>query len=116
VLVAGMIESVKAVENADSIAGVDGVDLLIVGTNDLCNSLGAPGQLDHSLVQEAYAHVFAACKSHGKHLGVGGLNTRPELAKQFIAMGARYVSAGSDTGFLMSSAQAAVRTFGGDSR
>jgi 2-keto-3-deoxy-L-rhamnonate aldolase RhmA len=116
VLVAGMIESVKAVENADSIAGVDGVDLLIVGTNDLCNSLGAPGQLDHPRVQEAYAHVYAACKSRGKYLGVGGLNTKPELAKQFIAMGARYVSAGSDTGFLMSSAQAAVRTFGGDSR
>lgn len=110
-LVTGMIESVTAVANADDIAAVDGLDMLLIGTNDLCNSLGVPGQLDHPQVREAYAHVAAACRRHGKRLGVGGLNSRPELAKEMIALGASYVSAGSDTGFLMSAATATAKTF-----
>jgi 2-keto-3-deoxy-L-rhamnonate aldolase RhmA len=110
-LVTGMIESVTAVENVEEIASVDGIDMLLVGTNDLCNSLGVPGQLDHSSVRDAYVHVAAVCRAKGKHLGVGGLNSRPDIAKEMIAMGARYVSAGSDTGFLMSAAAAAAKVF-----
>lgn len=110
-LVAGMVESVRAVENADELAAVDGLDMLLVGTNDLCNSLGIPGQLDHPEVVKAYVAVAAACKRHGKHLGVGGLNSRPDVAKSMIALGARYVSAGSDAGILMTAATATVETF-----
>ncbi len=110
-LVVGMIESVSAVERADDIASVAGLDMLLVGTNDLCNSLGVPGQLDHPSVAEAYRHVAAACQNAGTFLGVGGLNSRPEVAKEMIALGARYVSAGSDTGFLMSAASLAAKTF-----
>lgn len=110
-LVIGMIESVEAVGNADDIASVVGMDMLLIGTNDLCNSLGLPGQLDHPHVREAYEQVAAACKRHGKHLGVGGLNSRPEVAKQMIALGASYVSAGSDTGFLMNAATATAKSF-----
>jgi 2-keto-3-deoxy-L-rhamnonate aldolase RhmA len=110
-LVVGMIESVIAVENAEDIASVKGLDMLLVGTNDLCNSLGVPGQLDHPSVREAYEHVAAGCRAKGKHLGVGGLNSRPDIAREMIALGAKYVSAGSDTGFLMSAATAAVKAF-----
>ncbi len=110
-LVVGMIESSTAVENADDIASVDGMDMLLVGTNDLCNSFGVPGALDHPRVREAYEHVAAVCRAKGKHLGVGGLNSRPELAKEMIRLGGRYVSAGSDTGFLMSAATATAQSF-----
>ncbi len=110
-LVVGMIESATAVENADDIASVDGMDMLLVGTNDLCNSFGVPGSLDHPRVREAYEHVAAVCRAKGKHLGVGGLNSRPELAKEMIRLGGRYVSAGSDTGFLMSAATATAQSF-----
>lgn len=110
-MVVAMIESVEAVENADEIAAVDGLDMLLVGTNDLCNSLGIPGQLDHPSVQKAYAQVAAACVLHGKYLGVGGLNSRPDIAKQMIALGGRYISAGSDAGFLMSAATATAQVY-----
>lgn len=110
-LVAGMIESMTAVENADEIAAVEGIDMLLVGTNGLCNSLGVPGQHDHAGVREAYAHVAATCRRHGKFLGVGGLNSRPEIAKEMIGLGAHYVSAGSDTGFLMSAATATAQLY-----
>jgi 2-keto-3-deoxy-L-rhamnonate aldolase RhmA len=110
-LVVAMIESVTALENAEEIASVVGMDMLLVGTNDLCNSLGIPGQLDHPSVREAYAKVAAACAKHGKHLGVGGLNSRPDVAKEMIALGGRYVSAGSDAGFLMAAATATAATY-----
>lgn len=110
-LVVGMIESVTAVENADDIASVPGMDMLLIGTNDLCNSFGVPGQYDHPGVRDAYAQVAAACARHGKHLGVGGLNSRPDIARQMIALGASYVSAGSDTGFLMSAGAAAAAAY-----
>ena len=85
--------------------------MLLVGANDLCNSLGLPGALDHQKVREAYEHVAAACRANGKHLGVGGLNSRPEIAKEMIALGGKYVSAGSDTGFLMSAAIATANLY-----
>lgn len=110
-LVVSMIESAKAVENVDDIASVDGLDMLFVGTNDLCGSFGVPGEHDHPRVWEAYEHIANVCQARGKHLGVGGLNSRPDLAQEAFRLGARYMSAGSDTGFLMSAASAAAKAF-----
>jgi 2-keto-3-deoxy-L-rhamnonate aldolase RhmA len=110
-LVTVMIESVRGVENADEIASVHGVDMLLIGTNDLCNSFGAAGSLDHPRVREAYEHVASVCRARSVHLGVGGLNSRPELAKEMIKLGARYVSAGSDTGFLTTAAAATAQIY-----
>lgn len=108
-LVVAMIESVTAVENAAEIASVPGMDMLLVGTNDLSVSLGVPGELEHVKVREAYAQVASACRKHAKHLGIGGLSSRPDFVKQLIPLGARYISAGSDTGFLMGGAIAAAK-------
>ena len=41
-----MIETPAAVANADAIAAVEGVDALLVGTNDLCMEMGIPGRVD----------------------------------------------------------------------
>ena len=43
--------------------------------------------------------IIAACRKHGKHCGVGGLATRPDLVAEFVRMGARYVSTGTDLAF-----------------
>jgi 2-keto-3-deoxy-L-rhamnonate aldolase RhmA len=110
-MVVAMIESAEAVAAADEIAAVDGVDMLLIGTNDLSNALGIPGQLDHPSVREAYVRTFEACRKHNKHLGVGGLASKPELAKEFIELGARYISAGSDIAFLLAAAAEKVKQF-----
>ncbi len=64
------IESGAAVEAADAIAAVNGVDVLFVGPSDLSHALGIPGQLDHPDFQAAIAKVAAAAKAHGKAAGV----------------------------------------------
>lgn len=108
-MVITMIESAQALAAVDEIAAVDGVDLLFIGTNDLCSDLGVPGQLGHELVRNAYARCLAACRKHGKQLGVGGLSSKPELAAEFIKLGGRYVSTGTDLAFLLSAATAKAK-------
>ncbi len=94
-------ESADAVDHAEEIAAVEGVDMVLIGVNDMLASLGLPGQYEHAKVRDAYARTIAACRKHGKHVGVGGLSTRPKLAAEFIAMGARMLSTGTDIQFLL---------------
>jgi len=70
---------------------------------------GIPGEYDHPTVREAYARTIAACRKQGKHCGVGGLATRPDLVADFVRMGARYVSTGTDLAFLLSACTARAK-------
>lgn len=97
-------ESAEAIDRAEEIFAVDGVDMALFGTNDLTADLGIPGDYDHPRVRDAYARAIAAARKHGKHVGVGGLGSHPKLAAEFVKMGARYVSTGTDLGFLLAAA------------
>ncbi|MGB6797348.1 MAG: aldolase/citrate lyase family protein [Xanthobacteraceae bacterium] len=108
-MVVVMIETTEALAELDEIARVEGVDLLLIGTNDLCSSLGIPGQLEHGMVRDAYAKAIQTCRKHGKHLGVGGLSNYPGLTAEFVNMGARYVSTGTDLSFLLGAATAKAK-------
>ncbi len=94
-------ESAASLAAAEEVTAVDGVDMVLIGTNDLMADLGIAGQFDHPLVHDAYVRTLAACQKHGKHVGVGGLSTRPDLVEKYVKMGARYVSTGTDLAFLM---------------
>jgi 2-keto-3-deoxy-L-rhamnonate aldolase RhmA len=100
ILVCVMIETPEAVANADAIAAVPGVDSLMIGTSDLTASMGIAGQIGHPDVRAAYAKVAAACKAHGKHMGMGGVYDE-KVAPDYIALGARFLLSGSDHAFLM---------------
>jgi 2-keto-3-deoxy-L-rhamnonate aldolase RhmA len=98
-----MIETAKAVENADAIAATAGIDVLLIGSNDLTLDMGIPGQYGDTRVKEAYARVGDACRKHGKILAMGGIYDT-QWAPHYIAMGARMVLAGSDHGLLFEAA------------
>ena len=102
-------ESAATLAQTEEIVAVEGVDMVLVGLNDLLADWGLPGQYDHPRVREAYAHIIAACRKHGKHCGVGGLSTRPDLVAEFVRMGARYVSTGTDLGFLLAACTARAK-------
>jgi 2-keto-3-deoxy-L-rhamnonate aldolase RhmA len=102
-------ESAAAIDNADAIMAVEGVDMVLIGTNDLLADYGLPGQYDHPRVHEAYTKTLAACQKHGKHLAVGGFATRADLAAKYVRMGARYVSTGTDLGFLLAACAAKAK-------
>jgi 2-keto-3-deoxy-L-rhamnonate aldolase RhmA len=98
-----MIETPEAVENADAIAAVEGVDSLLIGTNDLALEMGIAGQIGHAKVQAAYRRVGEACQRHKKIFGMGGVYDQ-EWTPRYIAIGVRMVLAGSDHGFIMEAA------------
>ena len=102
-------ESAAALDKTEEIVAVDGVDMVLVGLNDLLADWGIPGEYDHPRVREAYARTIAACRKQGKHCGVGGLATRPDLVADFVRMGARYVSTGTDLAFLLSACTARAK-------
>lgn len=103
-LLIAMLETPQGIERADEIAAVTGIDVLLIGSNDLCTDLGIPGQLRHPKLREAYQTVAKACRAHGRILGVGGIRGDLELQADLIGMGARFIIAGSDVGYLMSAA------------
>ncbi len=100
-----MLETPEAIEQADAIAAVSGVDVLLIGTNDLTLEMGISGKYDDPRVVRAYETVIAACKKHGKHPGMGGIYDHPTMEK-YVGLGARFVLCGSDVTFLMEGATA----------
>src|SRR5919205_217958 len=54
-----MLETPTAIENAEEIAAVPGVDVLLIGTNDLCAEMGIPGDFGNEQVAEAYRKMIA---------------------------------------------------------
>jgi 2-keto-3-deoxy-L-rhamnonate aldolase RhmA len=101
-MVIAMVETRDALDRVQEIAAVDGIDMLFIGTNDLCGELGIHGDYGHQLVRDAYARTIDAARKHGKHAGIGGLTSRPDLIADFVAQGARYVSIGTDLSFVLS--------------
>jgi 4-hydroxy-2-oxoheptanedioate aldolase len=47
-LLVAMLETPVGIENADAIASVPGIDVLLIGSNDLCTAIGIPGETRHS--------------------------------------------------------------------
>jgi 4-hydroxy-2-oxoheptanedioate aldolase len=97
-----MMETVAALENVEEIIATDGVDMLLVGSNDLCAEMGITGQFDNPKLKDAFARSIEAARKVGKHVGIGGLASRDDLMAEFVRMGARYVSTGTDLAFLSS--------------
>ena len=103
-LVIVMLET-QAIDNAEAIAAVPGIDALLIGTNDLCMEMGIPGEFAHDRVVAAYDKVIAACRAKGKHPGMGGAYA-PQLIERYVARGMRLILAGNDFSFLMAGARA----------
>ena len=102
-LIVIMLESPEAIDNVDSIAAIDGVDVVLIGTNDLCMEMGIPGDYSNPKVKDAYIKVIEACKKYEKTPGMGGVYNE-ELMSEYIKMGMRFILSGSDLSFMMQSA------------
>ncbi|KAF9883418.1 hypothetical protein FE257_003501 [Aspergillus nanangensis] len=99
-MVIPMIETPGAVEIADEIFAVEGVDGVLVGSNDLCTDLGIPGKYDSPLYQDAVMKVLTAGKRAGKPIGIGGIGGRLDILEKWFSMGATWSLSGQDASML----------------
>ncbi|MCA9100022.1 MAG: aldolase, partial [Planctomycetales bacterium] len=92
--IAIQIEDAAALEHAEAIAAVDGVDLLFLGPGDFTALSGIPGQMNHEIIRDATRRVAAAAKAAGKTWGrpVGSA----EQAREMLDLGAGFLACGAD--------------------
>jgi 2-keto-3-deoxy-L-rhamnonate aldolase RhmA len=103
-LVGVQIETKEALDHLEEIAGVNGVDLLFVGPQDLTLSLGLLDDRKNPRVRDAMRMVVAACERHGKVPGT--LVVDPEEKRVAVELGFRFISLASDVRFLIDGARA----------
>jgi 4-hydroxy-2-oxoheptanedioate aldolase len=117
ILVVVMIEHVEAVEAADEILSVPGIDAVFIGPNDLLNSMGKSPAFDseHKAFFDAVQHVLKTARKHGV---AGGMHTLDAAgARKRIFDGFQFIAVASEAGFMLSKAQEVLRDLGiGDER
>ncbi|KAM5343848.1 hypothetical protein ACJ41O_012385 [Fusarium nematophilum] len=91
-----MIETPSAVQLADEFLAIDGVDGILIGSNDLCTDMGIPGKYDDPTYQNAVTKIVLAGKKAGKPIGIGGIGGRLDLLEMWFAMGATWSLSGQD--------------------
>lgn len=97
------IETPEAVKNADTIAAVNGVDVLFVGPSDLSFAMGIHRQVDHPDFRAAIKRVTEACATHGKQAGI--LANSPAMVQQAVADGFTFIAYGTDISILTAGMQ-----------
>jgi 2-keto-3-deoxy-L-rhamnonate aldolase RhmA len=112
-LIAVLLETPLAIENADAIAAVPGIDMLHIGALDVSNLMGIPAAYRDPRMWDVFVRVAAACRKHGKAMGVGGARGYLTLQRDLIALGVRYLTTGSDVSFLMTAAKSEIAALRG---
>jgi 4-hydroxy-2-oxoheptanedioate aldolase len=88
------VEEPKAVEQAEAILSVPGVDMIMLGPADFSVLTGIPGQFDHPSIDAAIRTIARAAKGTGKHWAATCGSV--EQAKRMIDLGARLIFHGAD--------------------
>ena len=100
------IEQTEALDEVESIAAIDGVDVLFVGPLDLSVSLGIPMQFDHPDFIAALRRVSEAAAAEGK--AAGFLTQNPDHVASWKAMGFTFIAFGSDGAMVSQGMQTAA--------
>ncbi len=101
------IEHIDAVEHAEAIARVEGVDALFIGPADLSATMGMLLDFDRLEFQQVIERVVAAGRRAGK-LVVMAVDDTAEKALERLGQGIQAVTIGDDRLFLRQGTQAAL--------
>lgn len=105
-----MVEDLDAVKNVDAIAAVPGVDVVLIGSNDLALSLGVPGDFNHPDFRSALEAVSAACKKHGKIMALAGIYDSPDIQGWVVrTLGVKWMLVQQDSSLVASGAVRALK-------
>jgi len=97
------VESSTAVKNVAEIMAVEGIDAAFIGPNDLTQSMGIMGQIEHPDYIAAVETVIAAAKAKGKFSGIQ--TAQPKGLEPWIAKGMTLNLWASEVVILMTAAK-----------
>lgn len=103
------IENHAGLENLEDIAGVDGVDALLIGVSDLHAAFGHVGQSANPEVVPVVDRAISRIVASGATAGVFAPDEA--LARRWTDLGARLVLVGSDIGILARGSDALVERY-----
>src|SRR3954467_2275205 len=112
-IVALQVETADCIKNIDEIAAVPGVDLLFLGQNDLCMSMGLfekyqfPDMYTSPELNDATTKLIAAAKKNNIILGIFLFGT--SRVAEFIEKGFGFISVGNDLHHILTQAGAYVK-------
>ena len=109
-IVALQVETASCIENIEEIAAVPGVDMLFLGQNDLCMSMGLyekyqfPDMYTSPELAEATNKLVAAARKNNVALGVFLFGT--SRVQEFLDKGFPFISLGNDLHHILTQAGA----------
>lgn len=112
VLVVVQIEHVAAVERADEILAVPGIDAFFIGPNDLLKSMGRKPAMESDAPEfiAAVEHLLALGK---RHRVAGGIHTADAAAaRRRVDQGFQLVAVASDVALLLAKARTELAALG----
>jgi 2-keto-3-deoxy-L-rhamnonate aldolase RhmA len=98
------LETAAAIERAEEIVAVPGVDVALIGPADLSVSLGVPGEIEHPLMEQAIGRVVEAAARAGVASGIHWMDAA--IVNKWRQRGMRCLMYWSEAGFLAAGAQA----------
>ncbi len=112
ILIVLQCEHINAVEDADAIFSVAGIDAIFVGPNDLAASMRSKDGKPPSgaATAEALKHVLATCRKHGVAPGIHCMNA--EEARHRIEEGWQFVAVTSELKMMLDGVQTVLKTLG----
>ena len=105
-LIVAQIETKEAIENIDEILSVEGIDVGLIGPNDLSISLGIPDQLNSELINHAIEKVIDIARRRKKASGIHIANI--ESIKKWRAKGMTVLAYSTDIGFMYHASKASL--------
>ena len=112
ILVVLMAEHIEAIEAADEILSLPGIDVVFIGPNDLHNSMGKPPafESDDKEFIGAVEHIRKTARKYGVAPGIHVVDA--EAGRRRLNEGFQFIAVASEAGFMLSKAQETLRAMG----
>jgi 2-keto-3-deoxy-L-rhamnonate aldolase RhmA len=105
-LIVAQIETREAIENIDAILSVEGIDVGLIGPNDLSVSLGIPDQMNSEILIKAIEKVVETAKKRAKASGIHIANI--EAIKKWRGKGMTVLAYSTDIGFMYNASKSSL--------
>ena len=110
-LIVAQIETREAIENIEAILDVEGIDVGLIGPNDLSISMGIPDQMGSEIITKAIEKVVESAKKKGKASGIHIGNI--EALKKWRTKGMTVLAFSTDIGFMYNASKSSLEELKG---